>query len=380
MILIGMTVIIRVIIVSVQEILQMKLEFFEACSRIDPDKLQEDRRLTNIAQILLSGEGYVTGAMRYSGADEKYISGDASDFEKFRELCRVYPLFEGNAAQYVCREILERLFEIKDGLCENNCEEIWKKTSDHLMESPITTTDLISRFDVSKTGILTDISADLSAFDRLSERVVPVLCPDSVFEVDRRGYKKKFEAFKNAFGENSFGIEKAFETLTEKFIKKGCSLAVLHGLTDGDLGKSDYYHAENAQKKAVETDGNIPADDARDFRRYACGKFLEICRQKRLDVLLEFSAPSLRILPDILVESPVERRIWLNFSGNEHPLVKDGFIDLRTDLQAQFSAYAKRYAIGNLPTFFVGTASPAELCLHGFYRRQLEKYLKDHEK
>ena len=62
----------------------------------------------------------------------------------------------------------------------------------------------------------------------------------------------------------------------QKFIKKGCSLAVLHGLTAGDLGKSDYYHAENAQKKAVETDGNISADDARDFRRYASGKFLEI--------------------------------------------------------------------------------------------------------
>ena len=87
-----------------------------------------------------------------------------------------------------------------------------------------------------------------------------------------------------------------------------------------------------------------------------------------------------RALPDIEVESAVERRIRLNFSGNERPLIKEGFIDLRADLQAQFSAYAKRCAIGNLPAFFVGTANPAELCLHGFYRSQLEKYLKSYEK
>ncbi len=372
--------IIRVIIVSVQEISQMKLEFFEACCRIDPPRLQEDRCLTNIAQILLSGEGYVTDAMRYAGAEEKYITGDASDFEKFREFCRVYPLFEGNVAQHVCREILSRIFEIKAELSEKNCEEIWQKTADHLMENPLTVSDLISRLNIGRIGVLTDISADLSVFDRLSERVVPVLCPDSVFEVDRRGYKKKFEDFKKAFGENLLRIERAFETLTEKFIEKGCSLAVLHGLTDNDFGKSDYYHAEKAQKKAVETDGNISADEARDFRRYAIGKFLEICRQNRLDVLLEFSAPTLEILPDIRVESPVERRIWLNFSGNECPLVKEGSIDLHADLQAQFSAYAKRFAIGNMPPFFVGTASPAEFCLHGFYRERLEKYLKDHEK
>ena len=358
----------------------MKLEFFEACSRIDPRRLHEDRRLTNIAQILLFGEGYVTGAMRYAGAEEKYITGDASDFEKFRELCRVFPLFEGNVAQYVCRAVPKRLFEIKAELSEDSCEEIWQKTSDHLMENPLTTTDLISRFDVSGIGVLTDISADLSAFDRLSERVVPVLCPDSALSVDRRGYKKNFEALEKAFGEDILSIERVFEALTEKFIEKGCSLAVLHGLTDDDFGKSDYYHAENALKNAVETDGNISKEESRDFRRYAMGKFLEICRQKGLDVLLEFSAPSIRILPDILVESPVERRIWLNFSGNERPLVKEGSIDLRADLQAQFSAYAKRFAIGNMPPFFVGTANPAELCLHGFYRNQLEKYLKNYEK
>ena len=361
----------------------MKLEFIEQYSRIDPQKLQKDRPMTNIAQILLFGEGYVTCAMRCAGADEKYISGDGSDYEKFRELCRVYPLFEGNVAQYVCREILERLFEIKGELCEKNCEEIWETTSNRLVEKPLTPADLISCFNVSRLGILTDISSELSIFKGLDKPVFPVLCPNGIFAVGKRGYKKIFSELEKAFGEKIDGIaayDKAVSSITERFLEQGCSSAFVSGLCAEDFGKSDHYHAEQALEKAIRTDGNISADEAHDFRRYAIGRFLEICRQKGLDVLLEFSAPTLGILPDIEVESAVERRIRLNFSGNERPLIKEGFIDLRADLQAQFSAYAKRCAIGNLPAFFVGTANPAELCLHGFYRSQLEKYLKSYEK
>ncbi len=357
----------------------MNLDFFELCSRIDPQKLQKNRPMTDISQVLLFGEGFVTCAMRSAGAEEKYITGDGSDFEKFRELCRVYPFFEGNVVQYVCREVLSEIFGIGEELSEKNCEEIWTKTADFLLENPLTPADLIRRFNVSKIGLLTDISDDLSTFERLDVSVHSVLCPDSVFSVDKRGFKKEISKLERAFGAKVDSIpafDKAILRLTERFIEDGCSFAVVNGLSREDFGKNDYYHAEQALEKAISTDGNISADEARDFRRYAVGKFLEICREKKLDLLLEFSAPTLEILPDIKIESPVERRIWLNFSGNERPLMKEGFIDLRADLQAQFADYAARFAVGNLPIFFVGTANPAELCLHGFYRAELQKYAK----
>ena len=361
----------------------MKLEFFEPCSRIDVKRLCENRPMTNIAQILLFGEGYVTRAMRNAGANEKTIWGNASDFEKFRELCRVYPLFEGNVAQYVCREILKLIFEIDEELSEDRCQDIWEKSADVLIKNPITPVELISRLDVSNMGILTHITSDLSDFERLGIDASPVLCPDTVFSVDRRGYKKRFAELEKVFGDHIPSIsafEEALGALIEKFVKANCTFSVLHGVSREDLGKSDYFHAEGALTKAIASDGNISSDEAGAFRRYAIGKFLEICRKKKVDVLLEFSAPTLEIMPDIRVESPVERRIWLNFSDGKSPLAKEGVIDLCADPQAQFSAYAKRFAIGNLPPFFVGTSNPAELCLHKYYRDQLEKYLKSYEK
>lgn len=361
----------------------MNLDFFELCSEIDLAVLQENRPVTNIARILLSGEGYVKTAVRNAGAEEKYITGDASDFEKFRELCRVYPFFDGNVAQYVCRTVLSKVFGIKEELSSNNCEGIWRKSADILVENHLTPADLLSRMNVGKIGILTDICADLSDFEKLDVSASPVLCPDSVFSVGKRGYKNKFSSFEKACGENISFIS-AFDTalvrMIERFMQNGCYFAVVRGLSADDFGKSDYFHAQNALTRAVDTDGNISAEEVRDFRRYAIGKFIENCREKKIDLLLEFSAPPLQILPDIKVESPVERRIWLNFSESETPVVKEGFIDLHADMQAQFLAYAKRYAIGNLPPFFVGSANLCELCLHGFYRSELQRYAKKDEK
>ncbi len=371
------------VIIFVKGILRMNLDIFELCSKIDFTALQENRPMTNIAQILLSGEGYVRTAVRHAGVEEKYITGNGSDFEKFRELCRVYPFFEGNVAQYVCRAILSMIFGIKEALSVNNCERIWTETAELLVKKPLAPADLLKRFGVNKLGVLTHISCALPPFEQLDMTAFPVLCPDSVFSVGKRGYKKKFTALEKAFGE-SISCISAFDAalihMTERFTQKGCNFAVVSGLCAEDFGKSDYFHAQNALTRAIATDGNISAEEARDFRRYAIGKFLENCREKKIDVLLEFSAPEFEILPDIKVGSSVERRIWLNFSENETPLAKEGFIDLREDLQEQFSAYSKRFAIGNLPPFFVGSANLCELCLHEFYRSELQRYAKKDEK
>lgn len=355
----------------------MYLDFYEPCSKVDVAVLQKNRYVTNITQLLLSGEGFVTRAMRNAGAEEKYITGDGSDYEKFRELCRAYPLFEGNAAQFVCDFVLRRFFGCDTALSAENCDEIWMKTADCLVGKPLTAAELLRGLNVGGIGVMTDISAELSPFGSLDTAATPVLCPDSVLSVDKRGYKKRFSLLETAFGEKITCIsdfDAALSTLTERFTEKGCSLAVVSGLSREDFGKSDHYHAQQALENAIRSDGNVSAEESRDFRRYAIGKFLEACREKKLDVLLEFCAPALEILPDIKAEATVERRIWLNFSEKELPLVKEGFIDLGADLEQQLFAYSRRYAIGNLPPFFVGTANLAELCLHELYLSELKRF------
>lgn len=50
---------------------------------INPKEIAEDRQFDNITQVWLGGDHYKWRFMRSCGVDEKYITGDASDYEKF---------------------------------------------------------------------------------------------------------------------------------------------------------------------------------------------------------------------------------------------------------------------------------------------------------
>ena len=50
---------------------------------ISPKEIAEDRHFDNITQVWLGGDHYKWRLMRAFGLDEKYMTGDASDKEKF---------------------------------------------------------------------------------------------------------------------------------------------------------------------------------------------------------------------------------------------------------------------------------------------------------
>lgn len=70
-------------------------EVAEACPIIDyhchlaPREIYEDIRYENITQAWLGGDHYKWRLMRAAGVPEKYITGDASDHEKFEKYAEV---------------------------------------------------------------------------------------------------------------------------------------------------------------------------------------------------------------------------------------------------------------------------------------------------
>ena len=55
---------------------------------INPQEIAEDRKFENITQVWLGGDHYKWRQMRSNGVDEYYITGGASDREKFPEMGR----------------------------------------------------------------------------------------------------------------------------------------------------------------------------------------------------------------------------------------------------------------------------------------------------
>ena len=63
---------------------------------INPQEIYEDRQFENITQVWLGGDHYKWRFMRSCGVDEKYITGDASDKEKFLKWAEVLGKAIGN--------------------------------------------------------------------------------------------------------------------------------------------------------------------------------------------------------------------------------------------------------------------------------------------
>ena len=62
------------------------------CSDVEVD----DKIYNNVTEAFLTNDCYKLDSMRAYGIDEKYITGDASDYEKFKAFCSVLPRFVGN--------------------------------------------------------------------------------------------------------------------------------------------------------------------------------------------------------------------------------------------------------------------------------------------
>lgn len=91
------------------------------CSEFELD----DRVYNNVAEAFLTNDYCKLDAMRDCGINEKYIGGDASDYEKFKAFCSILPKFAGHPIYLLSHIELKKNFDCDLMICEDNCDEIW---------------------------------------------------------------------------------------------------------------------------------------------------------------------------------------------------------------------------------------------------------------
>ena len=91
-------------------------EVAESCPIIDyhchlsPKEIYEDIRYENITRVWLGGDHYKWRLMRSAGVPEKYITGDAPDYEKFEKYAEVLGKAVGNPLYHWSHLELRRFF------------------------------------------------------------------------------------------------------------------------------------------------------------------------------------------------------------------------------------------------------------------------------
>ncbi|MBQ6811963.1 MAG: glucuronate isomerase, partial [Agathobacter sp.] len=92
---------------------------------INPQEIYEDRKFENITQVWLGADHYKWRQMRSNGVEEKYITGDATDREKFQKWAETLEMAIGNPLYHWSHLELQRYFGYEGHLCGETAEEVW---------------------------------------------------------------------------------------------------------------------------------------------------------------------------------------------------------------------------------------------------------------
>ena len=97
-----------------------------------PNQIVSNHQFENITQAWIGGDHYKWRAMRTLGIDEYYITGAASDFEKFEKWASCVPKTIRNPLFHWTHLELSRYFGINDLLNSDNAKDIYLQTQSML--------------------------------------------------------------------------------------------------------------------------------------------------------------------------------------------------------------------------------------------------------
>lgn len=148
---------------------------------ISPKMIAENYRFKNAYELFLGGDHYKWRQMRTNGIDEKYITGNADEYEKWLAFAKTMPYLIGNPLYHWTHLELKRYFGIDKALCEETAKEIWDTVNELLKKDEFTTQGLIKRSNV-EVICTTDGPFDSLEYHKqlksFGVKVIPAFRPD----------------------------------------------------------------------------------------------------------------------------------------------------------------------------------------------------------
>lgn len=232
-----------------------KMPIIDYHCHLSPEEIATDHVFKNATELFLGGDHYKWRLMRAAGVDEKYITGDADDYEKFAAFASVVPYMIGNPMYHWIHLELKRYFGIEEVLSAKSCEKIWNKINEQLKKPEFSAKNLILRSNVVALCTTDDPADDLKyhrALESWSVKVLPTFRPDKLLSIE----KDEFCDYIAAAGIKSYDdVARWIEKRADYFASLGCKLS--------DHSLSFVPYAEGDAKAAFEKrlSGGILSDE-----------------------------------------------------------------------------------------------------------------------
>jgi len=219
-------------------------------NHLSPSHIANDLNFENITQAWLNGDHYKWRAMRSNGINEKYVTGNASDWEKFEKWATTVPYTLRNPLHHWTHLELLRYFGIDEILNPSSAKAIYEECNSKLVTNEFSTRNLLKSRNIEVVCTTDDPTDSLEYHQSFQGKetnlkMLPTFRPDKAMAVDDaenfNNYVKKLEEVTNISVNTYSEYLTALKNRHDFFASVGCKVSD-HGVEE--MYADDYTEAE----------------------------------------------------------------------------------------------------------------------------------------
>ncbi len=249
------------------------MPIFDYHNHLNPKEIYDDINFENISKLWLGGDHYKWRIMRSNGIDEKYITGDGDDYEKFVAFASSLPYAIGNPMYHWSHLELKRYFDIDETLSEKTAKSIYDRCNEKLQSKEFSVRNLIKRSGVKALCTTDDPKDDLMYHINLAKEgfevaVLPTFRPDNAIHAEKPAFLPYIKLLEE-LGYSVKTIEELLCFLSSRlqyFHEAGCRLSD-HGLDAVMYLAAEQSEVEYIYQKALAGD-TLTVDELRKYKGF----------------------------------------------------------------------------------------------------------------
>lgn len=227
-----------------------KMPIIDYHCHLIPKEVGDDKIYQNLTQAWLYGDHYKWRAMRTNGTDERFCTGDASDYEKFEKWAATVPHTIRNPLYHWTHLELRRYFGVEDILNPASAKKVYDEASTKLSTPEYSVRGLMSKMNVEVVCTTDDPVDSLEYHKKCKEdgfaiKVLPTWRPDKAMAVENtegyNAYADKLAEVSNTTISQFSDLIAALQKRHDFFASMGCKLS--------DHGIEEFYAEDYTQSE-----------------------------------------------------------------------------------------------------------------------------------
>ncbi len=207
-----------------------KMPIIDYHNHLPPDQIAQNKQFQNISEAWLDGDHYKWRAMRANGINETFITGNASDKDKFLKWAETVPYTLRNPLYHWTHLELKNYFDIDVLLNPTSAEEIYATTKTLLSQPKRSCQGLLQMKNVELLCTTDDPIDNLKYHQSIAKsncktKVFPTFRPEKSLLLDDLNYLNKLASLAKIQIINCDSFLEAIANRINYFHENGCRLS-----------------------------------------------------------------------------------------------------------------------------------------------------------